>query len=173
MSNEHLKRGTIGHLQPLIYGGRVQSRTLTWWIVIDANIDQHSPTPPSYFSIGVKPQWVEDQSRQDQVLWGEAEEIWNPEREKMKRLKSGRTKKGLKWQTPDLRKWVPCALALSLSHRRWNLTIIRAFLCHILPPNQYLQKAFWPNIVISFGTGPPHIYKGFTKGKIQKIHYGP
>ena len=44
---------------------------------------------------------------------------------------------------------------------------------NILPPNQYLQKACWPNIVISFGTGPPHIYKGFTKGKIQKICYGP
>ena len=48
---------------------------------------------------------------------------------------------------------------------------------NILPPNQYLQKTFWPNIVpsfgTSFGTGPPHIYKGFTKGKIQKIHYGP
>ena len=64
-------------------------------------------------------------------------------------------------------------LALSLNHQSWNLTIIRAFLCDILPPNQYLRQAFWPNIVPSFGTGPPHIYKGFTKGKIQKIHYGP
>ena len=66
-----------------------------------------------------------------------------------------------------------CTVALSLSHRRWILTIIRTFLCDILPPNQYLQKAFWPNIVISFGTVPPHKYKGFTEGKIQKIHYGP
>ena len=64
-------------------------------------------------------------------------------------------------------------VALSLNHQSWNLTIIRAFLCDILPINQYLQQTFWPNIVPSFGTGPPHIYKGFTKGKIQKIHYGP
>ena len=64
-------------------------------------------------------------------------------------------------------------LALSLNHQSWNLTIIRAFLCDILPINQFLQQMFWPNIVPSFGTGPPHIYKGFTKGKIQKIHYGP
>ena len=27
-------------------------------------------------------------------------------------------------------------LALSLGHRQWNLTIIRTFLCDILPPNQ-------------------------------------
>ena len=50
---------------------------------------------------------------------------------------------------------------------------IRTFFCKILPPNQKWEKGFWPNIFISFGTGPPHIYKGFTKGKIQKIHYGP
>ena len=68
---------------------------------------------------------------------------------------------------------IGCTLALSLNHQSWNLTIIRAFLCDILPINQYLQQTFWPNIVPSFGTGPPHIYKGFTKGKIQKIHYGP
>ena len=50
---------------------------------------------------------------------------------------------------------------------------IRTFFCKILPPNQKWEKGFWPNIFISFGTGPPHIYKGFTNGKIQKIHYGP
>ena len=30
----------------------------------------------------------------------------------------------------------PWPLALSLSHRLWNLTIIKTFLCDILPPNQ-------------------------------------
>ena len=41
----------------------------------------------------------------------------------MKRLKSGRTKKGLKWQTPDLRKWVPCAVCIRVSHQNMFLAV--------------------------------------------------
>ena len=46
-----------------------------------------------------------------------------------------------------------CLLALSLNHQSGNLTNIRAFLCDILPINQYLQQVFCPNIVPSVGTG--------------------
>ena len=34
--------------------------------------------------------------------------------------------------------------------------------------SQHLEKAFCPKIVFSIPTGPPHVLKGFTKGKIQK-----
>ena len=36
-----------------------------------------------------------------------------------------------------------------------------------------LENMFSLYIAPSLRTGPPHIYKGFTKGKIQKILYGP
>ena len=65
------------------------------------------------------------------------------------------------------------SLALSLNHQCRNFEKCSTFLCDILPPDQYLEKAFWPKIFPCYGTGPPHIYKGFTKGKTQKIRYGP
>ena len=38
---------------------------------------------------------------------------------------------------------------------------------------QMSEKNFSPNVAPSLSSGPPLIYKGFTKGKIPKINFGP